>query len=109
MNAKTAIIETRLSNTFKRDMVAVATRALMLREPELSKKQVQKIFNFGYRMFWEKRDEGIYDRARQEVRRTEGPLGPFAARTDKGGRKGHDKSPKEVRPKQLAKGRGRGK
>ncbi len=106
MSDKTKTIN-RISNAFKLDMVRVALRALLIREPNLTRAQVQQIFNYGYRLFWTKKEGELYEQARKEIRRGKGPLGPFAVRTIKRSSKSNNKGPKKVRTKRVAKSRKR--
>lgn len=103
MSAKTGITKkSHISNATKRDLVRVAIVAIIAREPGITKLQLQRVFSYGYRLFWEKKEGDFHEPAGKEVRQGEGPLGPFAARSYRGRRKGADVGSPEVRPQQLA-------
>jgi len=93
--------DTKISNVYKKNAVRQLMKYLLAIDPTLTKTDIRRIFNYGYRLLWKNGDE-IYEEAGNKTRSAKGQVGLATIRTDKRGSGSNDVRAKKIRRKQLA-------
>lgn len=91
-----------ISNMFKKLMVEKTIKTILNEDPSVTKDDVRKIFNYGYRLFWKKGDKE-YDKIREEMGLGQVGVDTPASAPFKISRKSTNVRKDQIRTKQLAK------